>query len=124
MQLLLGVFFFSVLLTTGSALSCEVCVSQGTDCTGQTQECNNDNAVCMTLTTEFGPEKFTNTVKSCSTKDACKKFEDSKGKAITQQISTVPPGAIVKQAICSKAPPSFASFFPAFLGLLLVKLLF
>ncbi|XP_026546288.1 phospholipase A2 inhibitor and Ly6/PLAUR domain-containing protein-like [Notechis scutatus] len=124
MQLLLGVFFFSVLLATGSALTCEICTSQGSDCTGHTQECNFDNAVCMTLTTELGPQKITTTAKSCNTKDACKGLEDLKGKAITQQTSTVPVGAIIKQAICSKAPPSFASFFPAVLGLLLVKLLF
>ncbi|ETE58602.1 hypothetical protein L345_15675, partial [Ophiophagus hannah] len=108
------------------ALMCEICTSPNSDCTGSKQECTVDDATCMTLMTEvnLGNQKMTNTAKSCTTKDACKLFEDMKGKATTQQSPNVPVGAIIKQVICSKAPSSFASFFPVVLGLLLMKLLF
>ncbi|XP_058051907.1 phospholipase A2 inhibitor LNF1-like [Ahaetulla prasina] len=126
MQLLLGLFVFSVLLTAGNSLSCELCSSQGLDCSGSKQECAFDNPVCMKLTTEIsvGLEKVQSTVKSCSPKDACKLLEEQKGKTSSSQIPGVPLGAVLKEVTCSKAPPSFASFFPAFLGLLLMKLLF
>ncbi|XP_034293823.1 phospholipase A2 inhibitor LNF1-like [Pantherophis guttatus] len=126
MQLLLGLFFFSVLLTTGNSLSCEICNAQSSDCSGSKQECGFDNAVCMKMTTELnvGSQKVQNTMKSCSPKDGCKLFEEQKGKASSSQVPGIPVGAVIKEVICSKAPPSFASFFPAFLGLLLMKLLF
>ncbi|XP_015678019.1 phospholipase A2 inhibitor subunit gamma B [Protobothrops mucrosquamatus] len=129
MQLLVGLFFFSVLLTTGSSLMCEHCASQTSDCSGSKQECSLKNAVCMTLTTEVtaGPQKLQATIKGCSPEESCKTFENLKGKTVTSQnpdMPAIPAGAVVKQAVCSRAPPSFASFFPAFLGLLLMKLLF
>ncbi|KAL7981058.1 hypothetical protein Chor_005292 [Crotalus horridus] len=108
---------------------CEHCSSQSSDCSGSKQECSLKNAVCMTLTTEVsaGHQKTQATVKGCTPEDTCKGFENLKGKSVTSQNPdgpVVPAGAVVKQAVCSKASPSFASFFPAFLGLLLMKLLF
>uniref|UniRef100_A0A182C6F2 Gamma type PLA2 inhibitor n=1 Tax=Phalotris mertensi TaxID=1260334 RepID=A0A182C6F2_9SAUR len=125
-QLLLGLFFFSVLLATGNSLSCETCVSHSSDCSGSKVDCASKQDTCMTVTAEstLGAQKSQSTMKSCSTKDVCKSFEDLKGKASTSPISNIPVGSLIKQVVCSKASPAFASFFPAFLGLLLMKLLF
>ncbi|XP_015744928.1 phospholipase A2 inhibitor subunit gamma B-like [Python bivittatus] len=134
MQLLLGLFLFSssVLLTAGSSLECETCTSFSADCSGPKQRCPGNNVVCMTLKTEIatGMQAQT-TMKTCSTEDICKKFAELKGKTPTGQLPNMPsevpsiqPGALIKDVVCSKASPSFALFFPAFFGVLLLKLLF
>ncbi|KAK9394466.1 phospholipase A2 inhibitor subunit gamma B [Crotalus adamanteus] len=127
MQLLLGLFFFSVLLTTGSSIQCPYCIAVNGYCSGLKEECPNGTDACMTYSLQHKEKKeiYAN-FETCATKKLCKTMEDMIEKPISA-IGGIPGfsgEAIIKKVGCSKAPPSFASFFPAFLGLLLMKLLF
>ncbi|KAG8143424.1 putative Gamma type PLA2 inhibitor protein [Naja naja] len=113
MQLLLGLFFFSILLTTGSSMQCVKCLAINGYCSNVKEECPYENHVSMQII-----------IKRCAEKNDCKRYESLKGKADPGRIPEAPPGAVIEEATCSKAPSSFASFFPAFLGLFLMKLLF
>ncbi|KAG8143425.1 putative Gamma type PLA2 inhibitor protein [Naja naja] len=121
MQLLLGLFFFSILLTTGSSMQCEIC--ENGSCSGTKVECPPETHVCMSVVFNNKENTAQITMKGCSPKDACKLFEDLIGKEPSTIIPDTPVGVVITEATCSKAPPSFASFFPAVLGLLLMKLL-
>ncbi|XP_039174689.1 phospholipase A2 inhibitor subunit gamma B-like [Crotalus tigris] len=127
MQLLLGLFFFSILLTTGSSIQCSYCFVINGYCSGGKQECPAGSDVCMTYSLQSkGDKQIHANFEACTTKKDCKKMEDLKGKPFLD-MATIPdfPGeAIIKEVVCSKAPPSFAFFFSAFPGLLLMKLLF
>ncbi|KAM3830360.1 uncharacterized protein M6D78_013475 [Vipera latastei] len=123
MQLLLGLLL-SILLTTGSSLKCEQCTAINTRCSGSKEECPYSNAVCMNLSLKVARTEVIVTMKRCSRRADCKWYEDQKGKRFYGDIINVSDESIIIDASCSKAPPSFASFFPAFLGLLLMKLLF
>ncbi|XP_039174696.1 phospholipase A2 inhibitor subunit gamma B-like [Crotalus tigris] len=127
MQLLLGLFFFSVLLTTGSSLQCSYCTVVNGYCSGVKQECPNGTDACTTYSLQSkGDKQIYANFETCTTKKDCKKMEDLVGKTLLENVAPIRgfEGFIVKEVVCSKAPPLFASFFPAFLGLLLMKLLF
>ncbi|XP_058051878.1 phospholipase A2 inhibitor gamma subunit B-like [Ahaetulla prasina] len=136
MRFLMGLFFFSVLLTAGSSLRCEYCVSTTSNCSGPRKVCAHKNSVCMFLITEINTTvKIPASMKRCSSIDDCKHYESLKGKYlsgqplnITDNLSGLLVGSVIQDVICGKVLFSFAfhlvPFFPAFLGLLLMKLLF
>ncbi|KAG8143426.1 putative Gamma type PLA2 inhibitor protein [Naja naja] len=113
-------------------MKCEYCISTTSNCSGSKQVCSGRNAVCMTLITEITASvKTPASMKRCSTMDDCKHYENLRGKIlsglplnITDNFAGLLVGSVIKDVTCSKAPSSFASFFPAFLGCLLMKLLF
>ncbi|XP_066494167.1 phospholipase A2 inhibitor gamma subunit B-like [Tiliqua scincoides] len=51
MQTLLGLFFCFVLITTGTALECEVCSDNSNNCTGSLQTCEAGKDRCATVLT-------------------------------------------------------------------------
>ncbi|XP_034293825.1 phospholipase A2 inhibitor gamma subunit B-like [Pantherophis guttatus] len=137
MRFLLGLFFFSILLTAGSSLKCEFCASTTSNCSGPEVICSKKNSVCMTVITEIiTKKKIPASMKRCSSVDDCKHYEGLKGKLISGQPLNITDnlgglliGSVIKDVICSEVLSSFASqhslgFFSAFLGLLLMKLLF
>ncbi|KAK9394486.1 phospholipase A2 inhibitor subunit gamma B-like [Crotalus adamanteus] len=128
MQLLLGLCFFSVLLTTGSSVQCSHCISVYVPCSGAKEECPAGADVCMNFSLQHKENKQIHAnFETCAPKKYCKKVEDLIGKPSPEIMAAIPgfPGDVtIKEVICSKASPSFALFFPAFLGLLLMKLLF
>ncbi|CAI5781136.1 phospholipase A2 inhibitor subunit gamma B-like [Podarcis lilfordi] len=97
-------FFFFALLTTVASLECEICLSNGTHCTGPKKTCPLEKNACMIAYTEntvdgkkehtidkdcatanictssaielyFGPGRFMRTVVYCCIENLCKKFE-------------------------------------------------
>ncbi|XP_077192582.1 phospholipase A2 inhibitor gamma subunit B-like [Paroedura picta] len=111
MQAFLGLFLFSVLLTTGASLECETCSNEGNSCSGSKQTCLDGLDTCMTITTAAGGT--TTTSKFCFSKQACDLLKDGGNYN----------GGLIKELTC-KAPSSSASLLLALSGLLLIKFLF
>ncbi|XP_077192585.1 phospholipase A2 inhibitor and Ly6/PLAUR domain-containing protein-like [Paroedura picta] len=111
MHAFLGLFLFSVLLTTGASLECEVCASAGNSCSGQKETCPGNLDTCITIVAEALGQ--TATTKSCYSKKACELLKDGENFN----------GALIKEVTC-KAPSASASLLLALSGLLLIKFLF
>ncbi|XP_077192586.1 uncharacterized protein LOC143837049 [Paroedura picta] len=111
MQAFLGLFLFSVLLTTGASLECETCSNEGNSCSGQKETCDASLDTCMSITTAAGGT--TTTSKLCFSKQACDLLKA--GKTFS--------GGTIKEITC-KAPSASASLLLALSGLLLIKFLF
>ncbi|CAM4711248.1 unnamed protein product [Caretta caretta] len=66
MWVALPLCLLSALLATGSALQCEVCVSEEQSCSGPLQPCAPSEGTCVTVVARFRPEgSLSYTAKSC-----------------------------------------------------------
>ncbi|XP_042295287.1 phospholipase A2 inhibitor PIP-like [Sceloporus undulatus] len=117
METLMGLFFWSMLLTTGSSLKCEVCKAVGNNCTGKIVECAAKENACGTMWVDVRRDEDTvSTIsKGCMSKKICKFLRITIG---------IPYGRkTLKNIQCSMAPPSTASLPLALSGFLLKKIL-
>ncbi|XP_062996520.1 phospholipase A2 inhibitor NAI-like [Elgaria multicarinata webbii] len=73
MQNLLGLFICFVLVNTGTALECEVCIGIGTDCTGSMQTCEAGKDTCVIAVTEntMSGLPILTVVKACESSNTC-----------------------------------------------------
>ncbi|XP_060114018.1 phospholipase A2 inhibitor and Ly6/PLAUR domain-containing protein-like [Heteronotia binoei] len=118
MQASMGLFLFSVLLTTGASLQCDTCSAPGSSCTGMEMSCTSQQT-CLTIVGEqtTGGQTSTHIWKSCYSQAACSVLKPG---AIFETSGT----SIKIQKVTCKAPPSSASLLLALSGLLMLKVLF
>ncbi|XP_053122723.1 phospholipase A2 inhibitor gamma subunit B-like [Hemicordylus capensis] len=87
MQALLGLVFFSGILSIGASLECETCKS-GQSCTGEVVICDDDQDTCATIWREITIGGQTNnfTEKGCNVKAICDSRGHYEGKGVTKII--------------------------------------
>ncbi|XP_060114017.1 phospholipase A2 inhibitor and Ly6/PLAUR domain-containing protein-like [Heteronotia binoei] len=119
MQAFVGLFLFSVLLTTGASLECETCTNAGNSCSGEKLQCTAGLDTCLTLVAEAttGGQTATSILKSCYSQAVCDQLKPGDVFQITGA------SAKIKEVTC-KAPSPSASLLLALSGLLLLKVVF
>ncbi|XP_054855645.1 phospholipase A2 inhibitor and Ly6/PLAUR domain-containing protein-like [Eublepharis macularius] len=119
MQALFGLFLFTLLFTTGASLECESCAAEGYNCAGQKQSCPAGLDTCLTLVVEgtTGGQTVTSVGKMCYARILCNLLKPGQTFNVPQVTGTI------KEVTC-KALSLSASLLVAFLGLLMLKVLF
>nr|XP_034973505.1 phospholipase A2 inhibitor subunit gamma B-like [Zootoca vivipara] len=114
MPAVLGLLFFSVLLTPGDLLECEKCTAEGTSCKGSVKRCSPDDDTCVVFLTEFKIgdslecETCTEVGLNCTGKmENCSAAEYSCVVAVAE-IVAVPP--ISSKANGKKCPACFTQY--------------
>ncbi|XP_060131630.1 phospholipase A2 inhibitor NAI-like [Zootoca vivipara] len=118
MQLLLGLLFCSLLLTTGSSLQCEVCSAIGKTCSSDKVDCPAGEDTCATyLYAPSAPNiSITTFRKLCLTEAGCRNATKQIGEVFEDK------GRLIKVG-CNKASEGAPFVLLALSGLLLMKVL-
>ncbi|CAI5781127.1 phospholipase A2 inhibitor subunit gamma B-like [Podarcis lilfordi] len=118
MKPLLGPFFCSLLLTTGTSLQCEVCGAIGKTCSSDKVDCPAGEDTCATYSYAPSPPNINITTfrKLCLTEAGCRNATKDIGKVFENV------GLLIKVE-CNKASEAAPFVFLTLSGLLLMKIL-